>query len=50
MDDNKSEIGGFVECCDGVEDPLLLLSIILGEKIQVSTLIYFLNKIPFHQT
>ena len=24
--------GGFVECCEGVVDPLLLLSIITGES------------------
>ena len=33
---NYGGYGGFVECCDGVVDPLLLLSIILGEKIRVS--------------
>ena len=36
---NYGGYGGFVECCDGVVDPLLLLSIILGEKILVSSLI-----------
>ena len=46
MDDNTSEAGrqygggyggygGWVECCDGVVDPLLLLSIILGEDINI---------------
>ena len=30
---NYGGYGGFVECCEGVVDPLLLLSIILGEKI-----------------
>ena len=38
---NYGGYGGFVECCDGVVDPLLLLSIILGEKILVSSLIIF---------
>ena len=33
---NYGGYGGFVECCDGVVDPLLLLSIIVGEKIRVS--------------
>ena len=33
---NYGGYGGFVECCEGVVDPLLLLSIILGEKIRVS--------------
>ena len=51
MDDNTSEAGrqygggyggygGWVECCDGVVDPLLLLSIILGENINISALHY----------
>lgn len=35
---NYGGYGGFVECCEGVVDPLLLLSIILGEKISVSNL------------
>ena len=43
---NYGGYGGFVECCEGVVDPLLLLSIILGEKISH----YLLNKIAFHQT
>ena len=25
--------GGFVECCEGVVDPLFLLTIIAGEKV-----------------
>ena len=36
---NYGGYGGFVECCEGVVDPLLLLSIILGEKILVSSLL-----------
>ena len=43
---NYGGYGGFVECCEGVVDPLLLLSIILGEKIRLNKL----NKIPFHRT
>ena len=35
---NYGGYGGFVECCEGVVDPLLLLSIILGEKISVLNL------------
>ena len=35
---NYGGYGGFTECCDGVVDPLLLLSIILGEKISVLNL------------
>ena len=44
---NYGGYGGFVECCEGVVDPLLLLSIILGENSRVSSLG---NKIPFHHT
>ena len=32
---NYGGYGGFVECCDGVVDPLLLLSIIVGEKHKI---------------
>ena len=35
---NYGGYGGFVECCEGVVDPLLLLSIILGEKIRLKKL------------
>ena len=33
---NYGGYGGFVECCEGVVDPLLLLSIIAGETLRLS--------------
>ena len=42
---NYGGYGGFTECCDGVVDPLLLFSIILGEKILVLNL-NFRNSVP----
>ena len=38
--------GGFVECCEGVVDPLFLLTIIAGMRTQSSFEIEALTQLP----
>ena len=32
--------GGYVECCEGVVDPILLLGVIVGNYININTVLY----------
>ena len=32
--------GGYVECCEGVVDPILLLGVIVGNYININTVLH----------